>query len=232
MRLLAGTSGFNYKEWKGPFYPDDLPANQMLRYYGEHLSTVEINNTFYRMPKREVVERWAAEVPDGFTFVLKASRRITHQARLVETEETVEYLWRNATELGDKLGPILFQLPPFLRADVPRMQAFLGSLPEGMRAVVEVRHDSWREQGFYTALRERGAALCIADSEEVPEPAIVPTGSFGYFRLRRDTYSDDELRVWADRIRAQPWDECFVFFKHEDGGAAPRAAARFLEVFG
>ncbi len=232
MRIRAGTSGFAYDEWKGPFYPADLDAAEMLAFYSERLSTVEINNTFYRSPKREVVRRWGEQVPANFTFVLKAPRRITHQSRLVDTQESVSYFWQSACELGERLGPILFQLPPNLRADPPRLATFLSELPAGCRAALEVRHASWLTPEVNALLAEHGAALCIADAEDLPAPAIAPTARFGYFRLRRPDYDDAALTAWIEKIRAQPWDEAFVFFKHEDQGAAPHAAARFLELAG
>ena len=232
MRLLAGTSGYSYKEWKGPFYPEKTPNAELLRHYAKRLPTVEINNTFYRLPKTEVMERWAGEVPEGFVFVIKASQRITHRARLKDAGETVEYLWKTIQPLGPHLGPVLFQLPPNFRADVPRLQAFLGELPDGLRAVFEFRHESWVNDEVHAVLRDAGAALCIADTDDGEAPDIVPTADWGYLRLRRSDYGADGLRAWADRIAAQPWRDAFVFFKHEDEGAAPRMALQLTEVFG
>jgi uncharacterized protein YecE (DUF72 family) len=231
MRLRAGTSGFSYKEWKGPFYPEKLPNKDMLGYYAERLSTVEINNTFYRMPKPAVLEGWAEKVPEDFVFVLKASRRITHHARLKEDSfDSVEYLWKVAGALGPHLGPILFQLPPNLKKDVPRLQSFMGVLPEGLRAAFEFRNDSWLDDEVYGALREAGHALCLAEMDDSGSATLTPTTNWGYLRLRREDYSDDDLRAWLDAIRSQPWKEAFVFFKHEDEGAAPRLATRLLAL--
>lgn len=230
MHLRAGSSGFSYKEWKGPFYPEKLPAKDMLRYYAERLSTVEVNNTFYRMPKESMLEGWAAKVPDDFIFVLKASRRITHQGRLKDVEDSVAYLWKVAQALGPHLGPILFQLPPFLKKDVPRLEAFMATLPEGLRAAFEFRHESWFADDVYDALREGGQALCLADMDDADAPALVSTTDWGYLRLRREDYSDDALSAWKSAIHAQPWREAFVFFKHEDDGAAPRLAHRLLTL--
>jgi uncharacterized protein YecE (DUF72 family) len=231
MRLRAGTSGFSYKEWKGPFYPEDLPDGEMLRYYAERLSTVEINNTFYRMPKREVLESWARKVPEDFVFVLKASRKITHHARLKEeAADSVEYLWKVARTLGPHLGPVLFQLPPNLAKDVDRLLSFMATLPEGLRAAFEFRHPSWLDEEVYDALRDGGHALCLADSDDSDERSLVPTTSWGYLRLRREDYSEQTLRDWHDAIHAQPWKEAFVFFKHEDEGAAPRLAQRLSSL--
>jgi uncharacterized protein YecE (DUF72 family) len=231
MRLRAGTSGFSCKEWKGPFYPEDLPDDEMLRYYAERLSTVEINNTFYRMPKRSVLEGWARKVPEDFVFVLKASRKITHYARLKEeAADSVQYLWEVARALGPHLGPVLFQLPPNLAKDVDRLLAFMSMLPEGLRAAFEFRHPSWFDDEVYDALRDGGQTLCLADSDDSDAPTLVPTTSWGYLRLRREEYTDHALRRWYAAIHAQPWNEAFVFFKHEDEGAAPRLALRLLSL--
>jgi uncharacterized protein YecE (DUF72 family) len=230
MRVLAGTSGFSYKEWKGSFYPEDLPAEEMLRFYAARLPAVEINNTFYRMPKAELLAGWAEQVPDGFRFVLKASQRITHHKRLKEVAEEVGYFFRVAATLGDRLGPVLFQLPPNLKKDLPRLSDFLDLLPAATRAAVEFRHASWFEDDVYEALRARGAALCIAEDEELSTPPVA-TAAWGYLRLRRADYGDAEVLAWADRVRAQPWDEAYVFFKHEDAGTGPRLAAELLARF-
>ncbi len=230
MRIRAGTSGFSYKEWKGPFYPEKLPDKEMLGYYAERLSTVEVNNTFYRMPKPSMLEGWAAKVPDDFVFVLKASRKITHSGRLKDVGDSVDYLWSVASRLGPHLGPILFQLPPFLKKDVERLQGFMAILPEGLKAAFEFRHESWFDDDTYTALRQGGHALCLADTEKIEIPEIVTTTDWGYLRLRREDYSDEALRAWKVAIAAQPWAEAFVFFKHENEGAAPRLAKKLLTL--
>ncbi len=232
MDIYTGTSGFSYKEWKGPFYPEKLAATKMLGYYAEQLRTVEINNTFYRMPNKELMTKWAAQVPDGFRFVIKASQRITHWARLAGAEEPLAYLWETVGELGPHLGPVLFQLPPNFKADVPRLEAFLSGLPDGMRPAFEFRHESWRDEAVHEALRAGSAALCIADKDDEDDPDVVATTDWGYFRLRRSTYTDEQLAIWADRIRAQPWREVYVFFKHEDEGFAPKMAQQFARLLG
>jgi uncharacterized protein YecE (DUF72 family) len=229
MRVLAGTSGYSYKEWKGSFYPEKLANDQMLRFYGEQFETVEINSTFYRLPSEKVLVQWAEQVPEGFRFVLKASRRITHQHRLKDAGDPLAYLLRNASVLGDKLGPTLFQLPPNLKKDLDRLQAFLALLPNRWPAACEFRNASWFDDEVYEALRERNVALCVADTEDGETP-FVTTGSRGYLRLRREAYDDKELASWAERVAAQPWEEAFVFFKHEDAGAGPALARRFLEA--
>ena len=231
MRVLAGTSGFSYKEWKGSFYPDDLPAERMLAYYAERLPAVEINNTFYRMPKPALLESWAAEVSPEFRFVLKASQRITHFKRLKETASEVEYFFGVASTLGERLGPVLVQLPPNLKRDLPRLEAFLATLPAGARPAFEFRHASWFEDDVFEALRAKGAALCVAEDEELATP-LVSTAGWGYLRLRRQDYDDAAVAAWADRVRGQTWSEAFVFFKHEDAGAGPRLAGEFLRRFG
>ena len=230
MRVLTGTSGFSYKEWKGSFYPEDLPADAMLRYYAERLPAVEINNTFYRMPKAELLASWAEQVPDGFRFVLKASQRITHFKRLKDVSEEVGYFLRVAATLGDRLGPILFQLPPNLKKDLPRLSAFLDVLPAATRAAVEFRHASWFEDDVFEALRARGAALCVAEDEDLATP-LVATAGWGYLRLRRPDYGGPEVQAWADRVRGQSWEDAYVFFKHEDAGAGPRLAVQMLSRF-
>ena len=230
MQLFAGTSGYSYKEWKGPFYPDKLPAEQMLRFYAERLRTVEINNTFYRMPAESVLWQWSEEVPADFAFSLKAPQRISHHKRLREAESDMVEFLRRAAVLGAKLAQVLIQLPPLLRKDLPRLEAFLSQLPEHPRFAFEFRHASWQDDEVYQALRSRGAMLCIADTDEGETP-LVATADRGYLRLRREQYSDDELRAWVERIAAQPWTHAFVYFKHEDAGLGAKFAQRFNELW-
>jgi uncharacterized protein YecE (DUF72 family) len=234
MQVLVGTSGYSYKEWKGTFYPEKLEARDMLAYYAERLSTVEINNTFYRMPTEPLLESWSARVPEGFTFVLKGSQRITHVKRLKDAAEPLDYFFRTAAILGPKLGPVFFQLPPNFRKDVARLRDFLALLPAERPVAFEFRHESWFDEEVYAALREKGAALCAADTDESGDEGapIVPTGSWGYLRLRRAEYDEAAMRSWVERVRAQPWDRAFVFFKHEDAGKGPAMAARFVSALG
>jgi len=232
MKLHVGTSGYSYKEWKGSFYPADLPAKQMLRYYGERFGTVEINNSFYRMPKATVLQAWAAEVPAEFRFVLKAPQRITHFQRLKGCEDSVRFLLDTAAELGERLGPVLFQLPPNLKKDAGRLKDFLALLPRGGRAAVEFRHQSWFDDEVLGMLREHKTALCIAEAEDGVEVPFEGTAEWGYLRLRRPDYGDAELKTWAKRVQGQSWKEAFVFFKHEDEGKGPALAKRFLELAG
>jgi uncharacterized protein YecE (DUF72 family) len=223
MRVLCGTSGYSYAPWKGPFYPADLPSQKMLAFYSERLPTVEVNNTFYRMPSAKTLATWSDQVHGAFQFALKAPQRITHRQKLVDVSDSVSFLYRTLAELGAKLGPVLFQLPPSLRKDLPRLTAFLELLPRGPRAAFEFRHESWFADDVYEALRTRGAALCVAEAEELETP-LVPTASFGYLRLRKPDYSGADLRAWAERILEQPWAEAFAFFKHEDAARGPQLA--------
>jgi uncharacterized protein YecE (DUF72 family) len=234
MQVLVGTSGYSYKAWKGSFYPDGLKDADMLRHYAERLPTVEINNTFYRMPKPSLLERWAEQVPPGFVFVLKGSQRITHMQRLSNAGESVDYLFATAATLGEKLGPVFFQLPPFFKKDTARLQSFLALLPAENAVAFEFRHETWFDDEVYAALRARGVALCAADTDEsgAEGAPIVSTATFGYLRLRRAEYSDSDLQTWAERIRGQAWERAFVFFKHEDAGKGPAMAARFRRIVG
>jgi uncharacterized protein YecE (DUF72 family) len=230
MRVRVGTSGYSYKEWKGPFYPNDLPAGEFLRFYGARFPTVEINNTFYRMPTSKLALGWCEEVPDDFTFAVKAPQRITHMAKLKNSAETVATFVRAVTPMGSRLGPLLFQLPPFLRKDVPRLAEFLAQAPTGVRMAFEFRHASWFDDDVWATLRAHGAALCVAEGETLESP-LVATADWGYVRLRRDAYPDDVVTDWAKRILAQPWKEAFVYLKH-DKGDAPSVAARLTSALG
>ena len=229
MRVRVGTSGYSYKEWKGTFYPADQKADGMLRFYASQFDTVEINNTFYRMPQATVVAAWAEQAPDNFSFVLKAPQKITHMRRLKDAGDEVLFFLRVASELGKKAGPLLFQLPPNFKKDVPRLAAFLALIPPPVRAAFEFRHASWFDDEVYATLRARGVALCTVDTEEGETP-LVPTAEFGYFRLRDKEYSPAELAAWAARIAGQPWTDAHVFFKHEDEGKGPKLAAALKKI--
>jgi uncharacterized protein YecE (DUF72 family) len=230
MNLYVGTSGYSYKEWKGSFYPEDLPEKQMLHFYGERFQTVEINNTFYRMPKASVLEAWSAEVPANFKFVLKASQQITHIKRLKDAGDSLAYLLKVAASLKEQLGPILFQLPPYLKKDALRLSEFLKLLPTEHCAAFEFRHQSWFDEEIFGLLREHHAVLCIAEAENDLQIPFLSTADWGYLRLRRPDYGDKELKDWGDRVRGQNWREAFVFFKHEEEGKGPAMAKRFLEL--
>ncbi len=220
MELRVGTSGFAFKEWKGSFYPEVIAADAMLTFYSSRLPTVEINNTFYRLPKASVVEAWASQVPAGFRFALKASRRITHFKRLKDAGGETDYLLRTSAGLGDRLGAILFQLPPNLPKDIERLDRFLALLPAGTRAAFEFRHASWLDEEVFACLRARDVALCVADrgADGEPETPVVATARYGYLRLRREGYTPDDLAAWAARIAAQPWTDALAYFTHEKEG--------------
>jgi uncharacterized protein YecE (DUF72 family) len=230
MNLYVGTSGYSYKQWKGTFYPKGLPDKQMLRHYGERFRTVEINYTFRRLPTESVLQTWAAAVPEGFRFVLKAPEEITHGRRLKNAGEVVSRLVEVAGTLKERLGPILFQLPPNLRKDAPRLREFLALLPRQRRAAFEFRHQSWFDEEVFGLLRDHQAALCIAEAEDDLEVPFVATADWGYLRLRRPDYGDAELKTWAKRVQGQGWRDAFVFFKHEDEGKGPQMATRLLEL--
>ena len=229
MRLHIGTSGYSYPKWKGSFYPAKMPSKKMLAYYASQFSTVEINNTFYNLPERSAVAGWAAEVPADFVFAVKAPQQITHWLRLQGACAAVAELLPAIAPLGKKQGPILYQLPPNMQRDLPRLQAFLDELPSRPQAAFEFRHDSWFCDEVYAALGKRGAALCIAEAETLATP-LVATTDWGYLRLRREDYVKKDLAAWAKKIAAQKWKRAFVYFKHEDTGTGPRFAAQLRSL--
>lgn len=226
MRVFVGTSGFSYDAWKGNFYPADLPSAKMLAFYATQLSTVEINNTFYRMPTAKAVNGWGAQVPDGFKLVLKAPQRITHKKAFDESADGIAFFFQSAALLGDKLGPVLFQFPPWLKKDLAKLRAFLALPPKGHRLALEFRHESWFDEETYEVLRGAEASLVVAETDDTPAQ-LVSGGRFGYLRLRKTAYGPGELEAWAQRVKAQPWEEAFVFFKHEDEGKGPAFAKQF-----
>ncbi|MDA1095425.1 MAG: DUF72 domain-containing protein [Acidobacteria bacterium] len=230
-RVLVGTSGYNYAEWRGNFYPEKLPAKKMLPFYAERLSTVEINYTFYRMPTERLVAGWSEVTPDTFRLTLKAPRRITHLARLRGCEDTVSAFCDVAQTLGPKLGVLLFQLPPSFKKDLAVLDEFLGTLPPRARAAFEFRHASWHDAEVFDRLRARRLALCVADSERVTTPVEV-AAPYGYFRLRDQGYQPDDIARWAQTITTAcaDCDEVFVYFKHEDEGKGPEFARLLLEA--
>jgi uncharacterized protein YecE (DUF72 family) len=232
MNLFVGTSGYSYKEWKGSFYPDKISAKEMLQYYAERLSTVEINATFYRMPQKSMLENWKGQVPKNFRFVLKAPQRVTHFKRLKEAEQETSYFLETASVLEDQLGVVLFQLPPNMKKDFERLETFLGQLPKDTRAAFEFRHPTWFEDDVLELLRSHGRPLVVSDTDDLPASHIDKTADWGYLRLRRVNYSDEDLTSWLDRIGKQKWRETFVFFKHEDEGTGPKLAANFLKLAG
>ena len=228
--IWDGTSGYNYPEWKGSFYPEKLPASQMLAYYAERFPTVEINYTFYRLPNEKLVAGWAAGTPSPYKLTLKAPKRITHDRKLKDVGDLLRSFCHVAGTLGDKLGVLLFQLGPTFKIDLAVFDAFLDDLPPGARAAFEFRHASWFDEDVYERLRARNLALCIADSEKLSTP-VVPTAGYGYFRLRDEGYGDADLDRWADVIRLHQaqWGDTFVYFKHEEEGKGPEFARRLID---
>ena len=228
--MWAGASGYSFKEWKGSFYPEKIKPEDMLAYYAARLPTVEINNTFYRMPLPPMLAQWAEATPPAFRFAIKAPRRITHVARLKAegAADSVAYLYRALQALGEKRGPVLFQLPPQLRKDLPRLGAFLALLPEGHRAAFEFRHESWFADDVYDALRAAGAALCVSEREDEKPPPLVETAPWGYVRLRLERYADDGLRHWAETLARSGWCEVYAYFMHEP--TAPGYAQRLMAL--
>jgi uncharacterized protein YecE (DUF72 family) len=238
LNVRVGTSGWSYKEWKGSFYPPKIPAQDMLRFYSARFPTVEVNNSFYRIPAERVLVDWAEQVPESFRFVMKASRRVTHNNRLRDEDGSLGYFLRAVNPLGARLGPTLFQLPPNFEKDMGRLHGFMAALPRHWPAAMEFRHPSWFDDEVYDALRSRGVALVAVDQNEdegLGSP-LIPTATWGYLRLRRVSYDEAGLLTWAERILNQSWTDAYVFLKHEDGSpAGPAAAAeisRILEQIG
>ena len=228
-RVSVGTSGYNYPEWRGTFYPEKFSTDKMLAYYAERFPTVEINYTFYRMPTEKVLAGWAAGTPDGFTFTLKAPRRITHDAKLQRCEDTLQAFWRTAQTLGPKLAVLLFQLPPNFKKNATVLREFVELLPEGTRAAFEFRHESWLDAETYDALRSRNVALCVADSEKMSTP-VETTADYAYFRLRDEGYQQPDIERWAHTISTLPVPQAFVYFKHEEQGLGPEFAKRLISL--
>ncbi|HEY3784383.1 MAG TPA: DUF72 domain-containing protein [Steroidobacteraceae bacterium] len=229
MSIWVGTSGYNYPEWRGSFYPQKMPTSKMLPFYAERFDTVEINYTFYRMPNEKILAGWSRETPDRFKLTLKAPKRITHDARLRDCEDSLSYFLKVADTLGPKLGALLFQLPPYFRKDLPRLEAFVHLLPAGLCAAFEFRHASWLDDEVYGLLKSRNLALCVADGEKVTTP-VEPTADYAYFRLRDEGYTSDDILSWASIIRAQTGRcrEIYVYFKHEEAGKGPEFARLLL----
>ncbi len=233
MKIYVGTSGYGYKEWKGIFYPEKISPKEMLRFYSERFSSVEINNTFYHMPTVDILTEWSKQVPDDFIFALKAPQVITHLKRLRNVEEEVEYLFRSLSVLGRKLGPVLFQFPASFHSDFPAIKAFVNLIPRDVLCAFEFRSPSWIGGGdLLHLLSAKGFSLCIADSDESPVGEIISTASWGYLRLRRPDYASADLSQWLEKIRSQEWERVFVFFKHEEEATGPEMAIRFHELAG
>ncbi|MEP6937065.1 MAG: DUF72 domain-containing protein [Chthoniobacterales bacterium] len=231
MNIWIGTSGFQYPEWKGTFYPDDMPAAKMLPFYAEHFSTTEINYSFRRIPSAKTISSWSTITPQNFKFSLKAPQKITHFAKLRNTGDTLAYFHKVVSALEAKLGPILFQLPPSLQKDVPLLSTFLETIPLGMRAAFEFRHPSWFSDEVFSELQSHNVALCIAESANLSTPSVA-TADFGYLRLRREDYVDADIHKWAAYVRLQParWQDVFIYYKHEESGVGPKFAAQMKSL--
>ena len=230
MKIHVGTSGYGYDEWKGKFYPEKISPREMLRFYSERLGAVEINNTFYRMPKERVLASWAEQVPGDFVFALKAPQVITHLKRLRNVDEEIDYLFRTLSVLDRKLGPVLFQFPKSFNTDHAVLKDFLDLIPVNISCAFEFRSPSWLNVEILTLLRKRGCSLCTADTDENPADEIISTTPWGYLRLRRSDYTDADLSQWIERILSQEWEKAFVFFKHEDAAKGPEIAMRFRDL--
>lgn len=228
MNLYVGTSGYAYKPWKGTFYPKGLPDKEMLKYYSSRFRAVEINNSYYAMPKEATLQAWAAEVPPHFRFTFKAPQKITHIQRLKNSGETVTFFLNVTATLGERLGPLLFGLPPNLKADLPRLREFLDLIPRDRHIAFEFRNASWFDPPVLELLRERGVALCIAEDDDGVRVPREATAGWGYLRLRCGDYTDAQLKDWAQWVQAQKWSDAYVFLKHEDEGKGPQFAERFL----
>lgn len=231
MDSWIGTSGFQYAEWKGKFYPEDLSAAKMLAFYSERFSTTEVNYTFHRIPSAKTIENWKAQTPAHFRFTLKAPQKVTHYARLRDCSDTIRYFHDVTSALGEKRGAVLFQLPPNFKKDLVLLAEFINGLPSGMHAAFEFRHESWFADEVYETLKAGNAALCIADMEEISTPPVA-TASFGYFRLRREDYSSADVKRWAEIVREKGagWGDAYIYFKHEEAGIGPRLAGEMKEI--
>jgi uncharacterized protein YecE (DUF72 family) len=230
MNTWIGTSGFQYKEWKGNFYPEDLSAAKMLPYYAERFSTTEINYTFHRIPAPKTIDNWKAQTPDKFRFALKAPQKITHWAKLKDCSDSVEYFCKVVSGLGNRLGPVLFQLPPTFKKDADCLSSFLREFPD-MRAAFEFRHDSWFDDEIFDLLKSRNISLCIADTDDLATPKRI-TADYGYLRLRRVDYNETDVKRWSDFVAEQKstWKDAFVYFKHEESGTGPKLAKQMMDL--
>jgi uncharacterized protein YecE (DUF72 family) len=230
MKLYVGTSGYSYKEWKGSFYPEKIQAAEMLSYYAARLPAVELNNTFYRMPRTSVIESWKTQVPANFRFSVKATQSITHYRRLKDAGAQTKQMLETVSALEDRLGVVYFRLPEDMKKDVERLQTFLKDLPADIPIAFDFRHPTWFDDEVFELLRRHNRVSCVSDTDERPADRIDKTADWGYLRLRRVNYSAAELAEWMQRIRAQKWKNVFVFFKHENEGTGPKLAAQFIKL--
>lgn len=230
MSLYVGTSGYSYKEWKGRFYPANISSKDMLAYYASRFHAVELNNTFYRLPQTSMIESWKSQVPDNFRFTAKASQRITHLKQLKDTASETRLMFQRLSAFGDRLGAVIFRLPPEMKKDFKRLETFLKHLPANVPSAFQLEDPTWINDDVLALLRSQNRALVVLDTEELPLNQIYKTADWGYMRLRRVKYSESELKEWIGRMRAQEWKNTFVFFKHEDEGTGPRLATQFLNL--
>ncbi|OAI51614.1 hypothetical protein AYO47_01380 [Planctomyces sp. SCGC AG-212-M04] len=230
MNWHIGTSGYSYPAWKGTFYPDKLPARKFLNYYATQFDTVEYNGSFRTLPSEKAMDGWAAETPETFRFVLKSPQKITHIRRLKEVGDDLKQLAACVSKLKTRSAPVLFQLPPNLKQDLPRLDEFLKQVGNSMQAAMEFRHETWLNDDTYALLKKHKAALVVADAEDLPETPLIPTSDWGYLRLRREEYTDAGLKKWIARIEAMKWKDVYVFFKHEDTGTGPELGQRLLRL--
>ena len=230
MTLYVGTSGYSYKEWKGSFYPEKISPKEMLNYYASRLHAVELNNTFYRLPQRSMIENWKSQVPEDFRFSVKASKLITHFKRLKDAARETRLMMETISAFEDRLGAVIFRLPEDMKKDLKRLEAFLKLLPADTPSVFDFRHPTWFDDEVVALLRSQDRVFCVSDIEELPDSYTYKTADWGYVRLRRVQYSKSDLLEWRKRIRAQQWKDTYVFFKHEDEGTGPKLAARFIDL--
>jgi uncharacterized protein YecE (DUF72 family) len=233
MNHWIGTSGFQYAEWKGTFYPEDLPTSKMLAFYTESFSTTEVNYSFRRIPSPKTIQNWYEGTPEHFKFSLKAPQKVTHFAKLKNCGDTMQYFCQVITDLETKLGPVLFQLPPAFKKDTSLLAAFLEEVPAGLRAAFEFRHPSWFDEEVFAVLNAKNIALCINESADLSAP-VVATADYGYLRLRREDYTEADMRRWATAIQDKQdvWPDVFVYLKHEESGTGPRLAKQLMGMLG
>ena len=232
MSLYVGTSGYSYKEWKGKFYPDTIPAKDMLSYYAAHFQAVELNNTFYRMPQQSMIETWKTQVPDNFRFTMKASQLITHFKKLKDAARETKIMLQRYAAFDDRMGAVLYRLPPDMKKDIKRLETFLKHLPADPPAAFQLEDPTWLDDDVFALLRSHNRALSVTDTDEMPLNHIEKTADWGYVRLRRVSYSKPALKKWIARVQDQEWTNTYVFFKHEDEGTGPKLAAQFLKLAG
>jgi uncharacterized protein YecE (DUF72 family) len=230
MSLYVGTSGYSYKEWKGSFYPENTSPKEMLSFYSSRFKSVELNNTFYRVPQPSMIETWKAQVPENFRFSIKASQGITHFRRLKDATQPTRLMLETVSALEDRLGAVIFRLPSDMKKDLKRLESFLKQLPRDTPIAFDFRNETWFDDEVFELLRTENRALVVSDTEDLPTIYREKTADWGYLRLRRVQYSDSDLKKWIKWMRAQKWSDSYVFFRHEDEGTGPKLAAQFIKL--